>query len=251
MPRVTGFLRIAGRGGHIDNELPGISGPVDPDYGIDTGHHPDQGLPGPVDPGFGVPLPPVIDNELPAEPGVWPPQRPNYPVDPGWGLPVPPNVWPKPPGSVWPPLVPIYPTHPIYPGGGPAHPIAPGGRPTRPGQPGAPDQGLPPAPDQGLPPAGSGEHPEHPIVLPPGAVWPPLPPDIQGKIICFVWIVGVGYRWTVIDPSLVIDNTLPGGGEHPAHPIAPGGRPSHPIAPGGPSIDNTLPTPPPTAQPKR
>jgi hypothetical protein len=231
MPYVKGFLKIATRG-HPDQGLPGGEGPVDPDYGIGI-EHPDQGLPGPVDPGYGVELPPVIDNELPPAPGVWPPQRPNYPVDPDYGLPVPPNVWPKPPGTVWPPRVPIYPTHPIYPGGRPSHPIAPGGRPPR------PDQGLPgepPAPDQGLPPHVDHELPE---VLPPGAVWPPLPPDIQGKILCFVWIVGIGYRWTVIDPSLT-----------PEHPIAPGGTPTHPIAPGGkpPTVDNTLP---PTAQPKR
>jgi hypothetical protein len=35
-------------------------------------------------------------------------------------------------------------------------------------------------------------------------------PGIKGKVLCFVWIVGVGYRWTVIDPSLVVDIGLPG-----------------------------------------
>jgi hypothetical protein len=101
-----------------------------------------------------------------------------------------------------------------------------------------------------LPP--SGEHPEHPIVLPPGAVWPPLPPSVQGKILCFVWIVGIGYRWTMIDPSLTPGHDLPQrpGGERPSHPAMPGGRPSRPIA-GGPRPDQGLPPSPPQPQPKR
>jgi hypothetical protein len=50
--------------------------------------------------------------------------------------------------------------------------------------------------------------------MPPGAVYPPLPSSVQGKVICFCWIVGVGYRWACIDPSLSV-----GGGpaQPPAH----------------------------------
>jgi hypothetical protein len=53
---------------------------------------------------------------------------------------------------------------------------------------------------------------------------------------CFVWIVGVGYRWTVIDPSLKPDQGLPGSqphpdqglpgqGEHPEHGLPPTPQP--------------------------
>jgi hypothetical protein len=198
---------VTGRG-HPDQGLPGIDGPVDPGWGISS-DRPDQGLPpeGPVDPGYGYPLPPVINNGLPATPGVWPrPPRPTYPVDPDYGIPTDPEVWPQPPAppEVWPPNSgpPLLPTHPIDPGGGP-------------------DNELP---------------------LPPGSVWPPLPPSIQGPIMCLIWIVGVGYRWTVIDPSLKPDHELPGAGEHPSHPIAPG-RPPRP--------NQGLPPEPPTAQPTR
>jgi hypothetical protein len=157
------------QGGGPNNELPGIGRPVDPGYGVEQ----------PVDPGYGFPLPPVIDNGLPPAPthpiapGGRPdqgPVRPTYPVDPGYGLPVAPGVWPDPPVTTWPPPQPVRPSHPIYPGG---------------------------------------VGPEHPIVMPPGSVWPPLPPSITGKVLCFVWIVGVGYRWTVIDPGLKVDIGLP------------------------------------------
>jgi len=204
MPFVSGFLRVR-RGGHPDNSLPGGEGPVDPDYGIEEGR-PDNSLPmppGPVDPGFGVPLPPVRpDQGLPGSPGhpshpiVRPP--PTYPVDPGYGLPIPPTVWPQPPRPVGPdnslPPIPVSPSHPIY-------------LPS----PGAPNNDLP---------------------LQPGQVWPPLPPSITGQVMAFVWIVGVGYRWTTIDADL-----------KPTHPMIP---PSTvPEAP-----DNTLPSPP-TAEPRR
>jgi hypothetical protein len=39
-------------------------------------------------------------------------------------------------------------------------------------------------------------------VLPPGMVWPPLPPSVTGTVMALVWVVGCGYRWTVIDTSL-------------------------------------------------
>jgi hypothetical protein len=105
-------------------------------------------------------------------------------------------VWPNPPITTWPPPQPVRPSHPIYPGIGP----------------------------------------DHELPMPPGSVWPPLPPEIKGKILCFVWIVGVGYRWTVIDPSLHIDNappgsqpgidnTLPGSGNRPSNELPPHPQP--------------------------
>jgi hypothetical protein len=216
MPFVSGFLRIR-RGGHPDQGLPGVEGPVDPGYGVDEGGHPDQGLPGgegPVDPGYGIPLPPVTPGhplpptgERPSHPIARPP-RPTYPVDPDYGLPTPPTVWPHPPRPVDPNYgidVPVSPEHPIY----------------RPGGGGGTAEQLP--------------------VLPPGAVYPPLPPGVTGKLTVFCWIVGVGYRWTTIDCSL-----------KPTHPIYPPhtvpGHPDQglPPVPGHP--DQGLP---PEAQPKR
>lgn len=123
---------------------------------------------GPVDPGYGVVLPPVVDNSPPDRPSTWPPQRPNYPVDPGYGLPTFPNVWPNPPlvgGPAHPiRLPPLVPTHPIY----------------------TPPEVSPP------------------IAIPPGAVWPPLPPGLPRVLIALVWIVGVGYRWAVLDGDAAI-----------------------------------------------
>jgi hypothetical protein len=152
---------------------------------------------------------------------------PSGPVYPGHGLP---GSQPRPDQGL--------------PGGPPPHPWFPGhiGRPDRPDQglpgggwPGHPDQGLPGSggrPDQGLPPLPpTPGHPENPIVLPPqagnlpvfpvapdntlpeippGVVWPPLPPSVpQGKAIALVAISGVGYRWTVIDTSLSAGWPLP------------------------------------------
>jgi hypothetical protein len=187
MPFVSGFLRLRQRG-RPDQGLPGVEGPVDPDYGIEEGGG-----------------------------GIWPGL-------PDIGL-------PQPPPGVWPPLTPEQPWLPIAPGGGPSHPIAPGGRPG--GE--HPDQGLP---------GGGGEHPAHPIELPPGTVWPPLPPGVSGKYLALVLIGGGGkgamYRYVVIDADARPDNELPGGGgggHRPSHPIAPGGRPDQGL--------------PPTPQPKR
>jgi hypothetical protein len=210
---------------------------------VSGGNYPSQGLPGspshpiapggwPVDPGYGVPLPPVVSHpiapggETPSHPisggGTGPAHPiapPTYPVDPSYGLPMLPGVWPAPPA--FPnndlPLQPVLPTHPIY------HP----------------------------------EAPNNELPLPPGAVWPPLPPSVTGPVLCFVWVVGVGYRWTTIDPSLkpmhpivIPPSTVPPGA--PTHPIAPGGeRPSHPISGGGqePHPDQGLPRPPPEGPP--
>jgi hypothetical protein len=213
MPYVKGFLRVVS--GRPDNSLPGVEGPVDPDYGIGI-EHPDQGLPsvpGPVDPGYGVPLPPVVSHPMPPHPDQGlPGTPPTYPVDPDYGLPAPPTVWPQPPRPVDPGYgvpIPIGPEHPIY-----------------------------------YPPVG----PNHDLPIPPGAVWPPLPPYIDNglpgstQVMCFVWIPGIGYRWTTLDLSLkpthpmVPPSTVPQPPSDlaPTHPIAPGGgTPTHPIDPGG------------------
>ena len=110
MPFVSGFLRSR-RGGHPDQGLPGIEGPVDPGYGVDEGLFPDHELPTPP-------------------PGIWPPPVSIWPPTP-----LPPD-YPMPPGSIWPPVRPDRPDQ-----GLPRPPV-------RPDQ-GLP--GSPPAPDQGLP----------------------------------------------------------------------------------------------------
>ena len=211
------FLRRRDRWGRPVDPGYGVDEGVDPGYGVDEGAGPDNELPGrppgfwggerpswpghpghlparpgrPVDPGYGVELPPVVEGGPPEYPDQGLP--PTYPVRPGHGLPRPPHVWPRPPRPVDPGYgidVPVSPEHPIY-------------------MPGAPDHELP---------------------LPPGAVWPPLPPDVTGKVMCFMWLVGIGYRWTVIDCDL-----------KPSHPISP---PS--LVPGHP--DQSLP---PTPEPRR
>ena len=161
---------------------------------VAAGARPDQGLPG----GGGRP-----DQGLPGGGG--------GPVDPGFGGGFPGQIHRPDQG---------------LPGGG--------GRPNRPDQDlpwgsGRPDQGLPgqggERPDQGLPPLPTDPgRPENPIVLPPsignlpvfpvapdntlpgvppGVIWPPLPPNVpQGKALVLVAISGVGKRWAVIDTSL-------------------------------------------------
>jgi hypothetical protein len=159
MPFVSGFLR-ARRRGRPDQELPGVEGPVDPDYGIEEGGG-----------------------------GIWPGL-------PDIGL-------PQPPPGIWPPLTPEHPWLPIAPGGGPSHPIAPGGRPEHPIAPGG----------------GGGGTPTHPIELPPGTIWPPLPPGVSGKYLALVLIGGGGkgamYRYVVIDADHRPDQGLPPQPPHP------------------------------------
>jgi len=56
-----------------------------------------------------------------------------------------------------------------------------------------------------------GESPEHPIALPPG-IYPPLPsqPDPSpDKIVILVWVIGVGYRWVVVDTGVSVNPTPP------------------------------------------
>jgi hypothetical protein len=210
MPFVKGFLNIVGAGGP-DNSLPGGGAGIDNSL---------PGVEGPVDPGYGYPLPPVINNGLPSPGRPAHPIYPTYPVDPDYGLPSAPGVWPEPPIGTWPPPPPVRPSHPIYPTRptDPDYGLDTGHRPSNelPGEGEGeehPDQGLPgrgPRPSHPIHPGGGGAHPDHELPMPPGAVWPPLPPSVQGPVMCFVWIVGVGYRWTVIDPSLTPDQGLPG-----------------------------------------
>jgi hypothetical protein len=176
MPFVSGFLRLRQRG-RPDQGLPDGEGPVDPDYGIESGGG-----------------------------GIWP------------GLPD--QGLPAPPPGVWPPLTPEHPWLPIAPGGGPSHPIAPGGSGGSPSHPIAPGGGSP----------------SHPIELPPGTIWPPLPPGVSGKYLALVLIGGGGkgamYRYVVVDADQRPEQPIAPGGQ-PGHPIAPGGQPEHPTAPGG------------------
>jgi hypothetical protein len=206
--------------------------PVDPDYGVGEGGHPDQGLPGwggfPGRPGQGLPGGGWGgggewggDWSRPERPGNRPPGSwGGRPVDPGWGV-------DAPEGGGEPPVYPIDPENP--------------------------DQGLPPMVPPGLP------------ELPPGAIWPPLPPSIPpGKAIAVIYISGVGSRWAVIDvperpqrpvdPDYGVDE-----GEQPeTQPPRPGqglprpptgGRPERPERPDlpvrpGQGLPPTRPTPP-------
>ena len=207
-----------GQGGDYPSHQPVFpGGPIDPGY--------DRPAIGPIDPGFGVGLPPIASHPLPPAPvhpgnrppgsGHYPsgqPLPPTYPVDPGYDIPNPPNIWPQPPRPEGPdsgydkPIA-IRPDLPIY-----------------------------------LPPSG----PDNELPMPPGSVWPPLPPGVTEQVLCLVWIVGVGYRWTVIDPSLSAgyplvpppaypSNRPPGSGDgnHPSgQPIPGGGHPSgQPVPP--------------------
>jgi hypothetical protein len=149
---------------------------------VRSGGHPDQGLPegeGPVDPGYDIGIERPDQGLPPPPPGIWPPPVPAHPI-----VPIPPGGSTPPPGTIWP-----SPGHP-------AHPIA--GNPPRPDQglPTPPAPGQPPRPDQGLPPTGMDPHPSHPIAT--GTYW------------CLVYLPGFGWKYVVVDPSLTIDNALPG-----------------------------------------
>jgi len=147
--------------------------PVDPGFGGGiSGIHPSHDLPNaPVRPGHDLPHPPGHPSHRPIYPGGRPDNSlppweavgvwPPGPTDPAWGVDAP-N-----PGG---------PSHPIY------IPI---------GRPGHPDQGLPPVAGHPAPPIAS---------VPPGTIWPPLPPGAPaGKTALIVWLVGVGWRYVVVD----------------------------------------------------
>jgi hypothetical protein len=97
------------------------------------------------------------------------------------------------PDNSLPPGEPGAPVHPIVipplpPGLAPEHPIA------------LPPSGAHPAFPIVLPGT-----PEHPITAPPGTIWPPLPPSsgIAGVSLVLIWVVGVGYRWLVVQGPAV------------------------------------------------
>ena len=140
----------------------------------------------PIDPGFGVPgfgghpdqgLPgdqPGIDNSLP---GFGHPDQ-GLPPDPG---------------------------HPWLPGHRPPH-ISQGPIPSLP-------PALNPPPPQIWPPNAPifPAPPNTTLPIPPGAIWPPLPPGMpEGHLLVLIYITGVGWRWTVIDTTLHVDNGVPG-----------------------------------------
>jgi hypothetical protein len=177
MPRVAGFLRIIKRRGRPVDPGYGVEEGVDPGYGVDEGLTPDQGLPG-----WGG-LPPYVSNR---PPGSWT-GRPSHPIArPPWERPA------------WPPG----PTDPDWgvpeEGGGESAEQLPGEIPLE------PDNTLPPVP----------EHPEiptPPIALPPGSIWPPLPPEAPpGTHAFLIYISGVGHRYGVF--------TVP---EKPVKPVRP------------------------------
>jgi len=94
-----------------------------------------------------------------------------------------------------------------------------------------PDQGLPPTgggyPDQGLPDHGGGAHPDHGLPdqgLPPGTIYPPLPPGpIKGRAVLGVFVYYQGrmhQHFVVVDVGARPDHGLP---EHrPERPVDPG-----------------------------
>lgn len=141
---------------------------------------------------------PGIDNELPGTEG---PTDPDYGIDEGSGGAGIDNELPNPPPGVWPPLTPEQPWRPVDPGFGQGRPPHIGGGPARPGVGGG-------RPDNSLPGEG-GEHPE----LPPGTIWPPLPPGVHGTYWALVLVKGasgaVQYRYVVIDADARPGNELP------------------------------------------
>lgn len=146
----------------------------------------------------------VVKRGRPGHPDIGLPD-PEHPVDPDYGVDEGGEVGggpivPEPPPGVWPPLTPDHPWRPI-----PGVPDRPSTGPVRP-QPG-PGQPLPGEP----PTVGGGP------VLPPGTIWPPLPPGVSGKYWALVAIGGMPggtvYRYVVVDADA-----------RPEHPIAPGGE---------------------------
>lgn len=103
-------------------------------------------------------------------------------LPPGWWTKPPDNsVWPIPPlPGIWP--APGTPTLPIY--------LPPSLWPPRPDPPGVVK-----------PPIYINGSPTLPITLPPG-VYPPLPPhEGTGRYAILIWVVGLGFRWLVVEPG--------------------------------------------------
>jgi hypothetical protein len=145
----------------------------------------------PVDPGFGV------DEGGGFQPDHgFNPDHPSNALPPGWpGRPVHPIERPP---QVWPPAWPPGPTDPNW-------GIDEGSRP------GVPEQPiyLPVGPDNSLPPVAGHLPAPNP---PPGTIWPPLPPGLPpGKLAILVFIIGLGYRFVVVEIP-VKPEQLPGEG---------------------------------------
>jgi hypothetical protein len=95
--------------------------------------------------------------------------------------------------------------------GRPGHlPARPGGRPVDPGfgvGGEAPDHGLPPVIP--LPPGEAGQLPD----WPPGSIWPPLPPDVSGKVLILAAVAAPGHgsraHWVVVDTNLIPEHGRP------------------------------------------
>jgi hypothetical protein len=138
---------------------------------------------------------------------------------PDWGIPegeLPEVEPPDPPIGIWPPLTPEQPWRPI-----PSWPERPstGPVPTPPQPPAGGIGGRPP--DRPGPGPGDGEA-GHLPVLPPGMIWPPLPPDVHGKYLALVLVAGmpgVKYRYVVVDADARPQPPAGGiGGRPPARP---------------------------------
>ena len=145
------------------------------------------------------------------------------PVDPGWGVEGggrPDQGLPGRPGRPGQGL----PGRPGFGGERPGHLPSFGGRPGRPVDPGFgvdEETGWPPfVPEEET---GEGEAGQLPT-LPPGAVWPPLPPEYPGgKALLLVWVPGVGYRYAAVDIP-----QRPERPERPGRPERPEGGPERP-----------------------
>jgi len=125
------------------------------------------------------------------------------------------------PEHPWVPPSPGEPAHPIE----PVPPLPPGIWPS-PGRP-VPPIALPRPPLEVTPPIVIPGTPEHPITLPPGVVWPPLNPGdgLQGKVLALVWLVGIGYKWAVLEVPEIPGFPMP---PHPDQGLPPGIPPREP-----------------------
>jgi hypothetical protein len=120
--------------------------------------------------------------------------------------------------------------------GRPTHPIQL--PPTPPGL--RPDNSLPSAPVRPSQPIFIPETPDNALPVPPGTIWPPIPPSTgaSGRVWILIYVVGVGHRWLLINgPAIWPPPTGPGAPNRPDQ-----GLPSQPTRP-----DQGLP---PHAQPK-
>lgn len=111
--------------------------------------------------------------------------HPGQPLPPSWGS-------GNRPGQPLPPIPPGLPVEP----GKPTLPIVLPPELWPPGNHGP--EVMPPIYIPGLP--------DKPITLPPGSIWPPLPPDlgIEGKVAILIWVSGVGSRWFIYDSSVSV-----------------------------------------------